>query len=155
MRESDDLTVLFPDQTLTLRTPQGEEQVTVREFRFGQAGEVIPIARPLLEDFAGLDVEAGSLDDLAPLFELQAKHWAAFLELVAIATGRPREWVEALPDADGQRLAVAFWQVNTPFFVRRLVAEVATLRDAVASRMSSTPSSAPATGGTRQTSPSA
>lgn len=148
-----DAEILFPDITLTLRTSQGEETVTVREFRFGQSARVMPLVRPLLEDFAELSVESVE-GDLAPLFELQTRHWETFLELVAIACGQPREWVEGLPDEEGQKLAVAFWRVNTPFFVRRLAAEIETLRRLFASRMSSMSSSAPATAATPESSPS-
>lgn len=149
----DDAEILFPDLEVTLRTPGGEETVTVREYRFGQSARVMPLARPLLADFAELSVESVE-GDLAPLFELQARHWDAFLDLVAIAVDRPRDWVEALPDAAGQKLAVAYWQVQTPFFVRRLATEIETLRRLFASRMSSTSSSAPDMAATPESSPS-
>lgn len=145
----DELEILFPDITLTLRTPQGEEEVEVREFRFGQAGRVMPIARPLLQEFASLDAEGSELH------ELQAKHWGAFLQLLALATGKPVEWIEALPDEAGEAISNAFWQVNAPFFARRLVAEAQMLKHEHNLRMSSIASSAPATDATPPPSPAA
>lgn len=146
---SDEIAILFPDISLTLRTAQGEEEITVKEFRFGQAGRVMPIARPILQDFVGLDIE--SVD----LHGLQAKHWDAYIELLAISTGKPRDWIEALPDAAGEAISNAFWQVNAGFFTRRLVAEAQMLRAELSSLMHSTPSSEPATDAAPSPSPAA
>lgn len=145
-----DVEILFPDVELTLRTAQGEEDVTVREFRFGQAARVMPIAKDLLADFAAVTLDD---DDTTSLHALQAKHWDAFLDLLAISTGKPRAWLEALPDEAGQLIGFAFWQANGPFFVRRLVAEAEMLRGAFASQMSSMSSSEPATAATPETLP--
>lgn len=147
---TDDAEILFPDVELTLRTAQGEEDVTVREFRFGQAARVMPIARGLLADFAAVTLDD---DDTTSLHALQAKHWDAFLDLLAISTGKSRDWLESLSDEAGLLLSNAFWQANTPFFVRRLRAEAEMLRGAFASRMSSMSSSEPATAATPGTSP--
>lgn len=145
---------LLPDRTLTL----GGEEVTVREFRFGESFRVIPLARPILADLAALRGSDSAGDDLGVFEDLLARHWEATLELMAIAADRPREWIEALPDQDGQLLAWTFWAVNGPFFMRRLVADEMTRTSRTGngrgSPTSSTRSSPADTGGMPRTSPS-
>lgn len=143
-----DAEILFPDEMVTV---EGEE-LLVREFRYLEGLRAIALARPLLQGLAEL-LEGGEIDALG-LDGLISEHHQAWIELIAISTGKPQAWIEGLRDRDGQALSMAFWRVNSAFFMRRLVFGGALARamqqmaSPSASASSSTPSSAPATGET-------
>ncbi len=87
-----------------------------------------------------------------------AAHAALWLELTARACGRDADWLARLGDADGRALSEAMWAANGGFFLRRVVAQVASRArgaNPLRSPACSTPSSAPATGAATSTSASA
>lgn len=154
-----ELKLLFPDVDVTVRDPETGEEValTVREFRFLEGLEAQVLARPLVDALAD-GFEGEGLDPIA-IDEALAAHAGLWLELIARATGRDAAWLAALPDGAGEDLSDAMWSANGAFFVRRVVAEVAarmrkTVEAEIGSRLrkSSTPSSAPDTGGDTPTS---
>ncbi|HHJ11891.1 MAG TPA: hypothetical protein ENK00_01820 [Chromatiales bacterium] len=121
-KPDDDLDVLIPDGEVVI----GDEKVTVAEFTFCQSLALEPIVQPLIQDLKALfgggdDAEASvSYQALASVF---GRHADLLLHMITLSTGRTRDWVEALSDADGQLLTMTFWQVNKGFFTRRLVIE--------------------------------
>lgn len=117
-----DVAVLFPDQDMEVQTANGPESITVREFRFGQTGKVIPLARPIIDELANLGDPDGEVVDVFESIIL--KHWHACINLMAISIDRPLEWFDKLPDIEGQRVALTFWGVNAPFFTRRLISQI-------------------------------
>lgn len=137
---TNDLDVLFPDETLTI----AGESVEVREFRYLQGLQVLPQARPILSGLSTL-LDEQALDPMA-IEMLVAEHQDAWCGLMSVSTGKPVEWIQALSDRDGMTLAMAFWRVNSSFFMRRLVfggALAASLKHRVTpspSENSSTPS---------------
>ena len=165
----EELSVLFPDRDVTVRDPDtgAEVSLTVREFRFREGLEATALARPLLAALAalvpadrdGTDGEEEGSDALTIEGALAA-HAALWLELVACACGRDVDWLARLSDADGRALSEAMWTANRGFFLRRVVAQVATRTKAPEespwrSPACSTPSSAPATDAATSTSASA
>ncbi|HSH28870.1 MAG TPA: DUF6631 family protein [Thiohalobacter sp.] len=154
MSEADkDAEILFPDQTLEV----GGEQVTVREFRYLEGARAAVIAAPLIKAMRELisgddDISAEALDALI------GEHVEIWLQLICMSTGKDPEWIAKLPDEDGMQLSLLFWEVNGPFFTRRLMLAAATGPEAEGLsrlRRSSTNSSAPATDTTVGTSASA
>lgn len=119
-----ELEILVPDHTLTL---SDGESVTVHEYSFMEGLRVDALAggliKPLQDLFlASRDDGVGlRLQDLAAVFGAEPMLMA---ELLAMACDREPEWVQALPDQDGQLLMLAWWNVNQGFFVRRLVTEL-------------------------------
>jgi hypothetical protein len=79
-----------------------------------RVGELPAFARAIHPLAAGLSV---SPDWLA----LLADHGEAFIETMAIASRRPREWVASLDLDAAVRLAEAVFRVNADFFIRRLL----------------------------------
>lgn len=77
-----------------------------------QIPAILRAARPVVEA-----LRRGESDILG----LLADHGDRLLEAVAIATGRTRAWVDALPADDLVRLAGVVVEVNADFFVRRLL----------------------------------
>ncbi len=176
MKAAHELAVLFPDRDATVRDPDSgaEVSLSVREFRFREGLEATALARPLIaalaalvpESGAGESTHEGSPDALA-IESALATHAALWLELIARACGRDADWLARLGDADwlarlgdadGRALSDAMWAANGGFFLRRVLAQVASRgRKASPSRSPacSTPSSAPATGAATSTSASA
>ena len=64
-------------------------------------------------------------------FGVCADHGEALLEALALASRRPRLWVEGLSLDEAIRLAEALLEVNADFFLRRVSPEI----DRVASRL--------------------
>ena len=125
--------ILAPDLPVHLACEP--EPVMVREFRWGQALRLGGLFRPIADAVADV-IGRGELE-LATLFHAMEDHPDAFLELVAESTGRTKEWVEGLTEADGNRLATAFWSVNTGFFVRCVARSVRRMEVAAPSTQAS------------------
>lgn len=111
---AEEAAVLMPEQ----HVDAGGETLTVRELSFAEGLRLGPMLRPLIE---ALDVvladTAARPEAILAAFEDQAE---VVMAAVATVTGKGREWLDGLEDADGQALLLAFWQANMGFFVRRL-----------------------------------
>lgn len=149
----DDLAILYPDRVLAL----GGVTVTLREYRYREGLEALVLARPLLTELRALltgDTEFAPEE----LDALIGRHRDLWLQLLALACGQPLEWIAQLPDHDAMELQMAFWEVNGPFFTRRLLYGAA-LKEAMRAMFSpppssSTTSSKPDSGATSTTSES-
>ncbi len=167
MRRNDattELEALFPDREVEVRDPDTGAAValTVREFRFLEGLETQAEARPLIEGFAALVPAADAPDDALPsaaaIDSVLGAHAELWLALVARATGREAAWLAQLGDADARAVSDAMWSANGGFFMRRVVAALATRRataELFRSLASSTNSSAPATDADTPSSPGA
>jgi hypothetical protein len=115
---ADELEVLAPDRTLDING----ETITVREFRFLEGLRAATHARPILKDmteiFAQGEGQEPALEELEDIF---SRHADAFLALMSLSIGKPVEWFAGLSDMEGRLLLLAFWEVNSRFFMSRLV----------------------------------
>lgn len=103
------------DETLEI---QGES-VVVHEFRFVEGLRAVGLAKPMLTEFS----ERAEADSLEPedLDGVLAAHLDNWMQLLSMSTGRDVEWLASLRDADGLALSLAFWRVNSGFFIRRML----------------------------------
>lgn len=109
--------ILFPEREVAV----AGETVTVREFGFRQALRLSARAKPLVEALHdALPTDGGEIDMLA-LESAFAAHEDITAALMAEATGRPVEWIDALGDRDGRQLLLTFWSVNRHFFLNRMM----------------------------------
>ncbi len=166
MNAEHEFSVLFPDRDVTVRDPEtgAEVSLAVREFRFREGLEATALARPLIAALAALvpesDGGASTREegpDALAIDSALAANAAIWLELTARACSRDADWLARLGDGDGRALSEAMWGANGGFFLRRVVAQVASRgRGASPSRSPacSTPSSAPATAAATSTSAS-
>lgn len=142
---ADDLSVLFPDRTITL----AGQSVTVRELRFAEQLQHHHLLAPLSAALEATEPTAlAGPESVNRIYDLLAGHWENVVALAAICCDRDEAWVRGLPPADGENLLLAWWGVNSGFFIRRvwrpkLVAQ-ASRQDG---EVSSLPSSAPDTTG--------
>ena len=117
--------VLFSRETVNV----GGEAIEVHEFTFAEGLTASVLARPIV---AALDAASQSEQrDPQDFDRIIAEHKEAWLELIALNIGKPREWIERLPDSDGLSLSLAFWGANAGFFMKRLVLS-RTMADAMA-----------------------
>lgn len=138
----DDLQVLHPEREMEI----AGVKVTMREYGFVEGMRLAATAAPVVHDLSIItgDAKDDGLLEYARLQAVFADHVDAITGMVAQACDQPREWVETLGDADGQTLLFAWWAVNGPFFVRRVL--VALQMRMAAKRFNgatSTPSSPP------------
>lgn len=114
--QADELDILHPERDLVI----AGETVTVREIGFAASLRLDQCMAPMIRAFIDLRADPEPYD-LAALF---GAHPDAWLDFVAATCGKPRAWVEALGDEDGQRLSMTAWTVNSGFFLRRVISGV-------------------------------
>lgn len=104
--------ILFPGREITI----GDELLTIREFSYGEQLRYAARCRALLaaieEAFAG--DEAASVDDVIEDF---SDEW---ISLLALASGKSKEWLHALTREQGDLLSTAMWETNRDFFLRTI-----------------------------------
>lgn len=118
---AEDLGILYPDADLEI---QGET-ITVRELRFLEGLRLHADLQPFLRRLTAL-LRSDEDISVALLERAFSEHAELLQSLLAMTTGKRAEWVASLDDEHGYRLALAFWQVNRGFFLRRVVADVLT-----------------------------
>lgn len=120
-----DLKILMPDQELTL---QGEK-FDIRPFPFGKTFKVITQASSLIQMVLSLPtdliMEDGTIDIENPattiiLSSMLEQGSGPVMSVMAMAVGKPVEWVENLDPDEGILLLIKVWEVNKDFFMRRL-----------------------------------
>lgn len=91
------------------------EAVDLTPLKVGQLPAFIRAARPILAQLGTGDVIGALLDNPD-----------AALEAIAIASGKPRAWLDALEADDLIRLGARCLEINADFFVRRVLPEIQT-----------------------------
>lgn len=112
----EELAALHPERELTV----AGRAVTVRPIGFIEGARRAAQIAPIVEALKPMG-EPDAPAPLAAIEQVVAEHVEVFLDLLALTTGEPRDWIAALDDADGQRLLLTFWSVNAPFFIRRML----------------------------------
>lgn len=140
---ADDLQILQPDRQIEI----AGETVTVREYRFVEGLELLARAQDFLRELYGLfrtGEVSPSVDDIGALL---GRYSEITVDMIAQATGKPKEWVRSLRPADGDLLMVTWWTVNSGFFIQRVMRQA--MQERLASRSDgaahTTSSSPPAT----------
>lgn len=123
-----DLEILNPDREITI----SGQAIILKPFAFGQLGKAAKLLKPVAETVAGANIfrataEGGELkfflagDWLFRMVDLLAEGGDDLIGFLAFATGQPREFVENLLPDDGIALTKAVFEVNSDFFVRRVL----------------------------------
>ena len=143
---TEEAAIILPDRDLKITDPDGEPvAITVREYRFKDGLKAQAIGCDLIDALSIMSEDAKAFT--APAIQgVLGGHADAWLELCAIATGKPLEWIERLSDTDGTAISLAVWDVNQTFFLGRLLgATMARQAMSSASPVSSTCSLVPGT----------
>lgn len=108
----DDLNTLVPPAT-TITV--GGESLSITPLRIGELPAFTRAIAPAIAEF-----RRDGVDWLA-LFGL---HGEAMLSALAVATRKPREWIEQLAADEAILLATTIIEVNSDFFARRVLPKV-------------------------------
>jgi len=113
---AEEAAILFPDRDITLTDPHTHEPVTItaREFRFLDGLKAQALGAALIEDLAATAAHDGGMTPVR-LSRALGDHADTWVDLCALATGRPATWIAALREPDATTLTMAAWQVNTVF----------------------------------------
>ena len=112
--EADDLSVLFPTREATI----AGRAVTVRELTFPQSMAISGRLTPVIDALAPHYGSDGIDSDL--VMATLSAHADVTLELLALSTGQPPDWLAALHEHEGMHLLLLCMEVHIPFFARRL-----------------------------------
>lgn len=134
---SDDLKVLFPGQPVSL----AGETYTIKPFTFGALPKVLGVLRAMASE-----LKADEIDVL----KLIESHLGDMTALMALATGKPAEWIGGLQMDEAIALATAIVEENKEVFNRAVMPKLSALLAGLGvvpstGETSSAPSSQPAT----------
>ena len=141
------LDVLFPEGKAV---DAGGETLTLTPFKFGQYPKALKLMIPLVSAFKasgilGLDTEGNLVisSDWMVLVDgavsLLAEVGDPMIDLCALATGKPREWLENISADEGVSLLRGVFEVNSDFFEKRIAPKLG-LSVKIAAADGSTPS---------------
>ena len=118
---TEEAAIILPDRDLTIADPDGATvTISVQEYRFREGLRAQSVGRDLIEALAVLSEDTRAFTASAIQCAL-GDHADAWLELCAMATGQPTEWIERLSDTDGTAISLAVWDVNQSFFLGRML----------------------------------
>lgn len=113
---ADDLNILLPDRTITLKNGT---VLTVKEIRFG---EQLRLANSLNAVSAALKPALTATHDaVTAILDALSTVPDHLITLIALSIEKPVDFVKALSGEDGEMLSLTWWGVNQGFFVRRLI----------------------------------
>ncbi|AIL06545.1 DUF6631 family protein [Stenotrophomonas maltophilia] len=109
------------------------QQLSVREYTFAEGLFIQATARSFLEDLYGVFKPGSTVPSFEQVSAICARNADVILDLMAKSANVERSWVESLAEAEGELLMLAWWRVNSGFFIRRV------LRRAIAEAPQSNP----------------
>lgn len=118
MDDADDITAAFPPEFSKQTATVGGREVVVREMTLVQSLGIAPRLAPVLAALQPHYSEEGISSDTV-MAALEA-HPDVALELLALATGQPVDWLASLPERAGGHLLLLCVGVHVNFFVSRL-----------------------------------
>jgi len=134
---ADDLAVLNPDITL----PLAGGEVTVREYGFWKAQEIIYQDRAFLDDCIH-QLSSTAVDPWEGVRSLAGRHSAYLRLAIAVACERPVTWVESLSPRETDQVFSTWWAVNGHFFLHEATVVLRGRLARMVSRSPGRPSSA-------------
>lgn len=138
---SDELAIIAGQQSL----PIAGEQIVVHEITTHEMLSYRHLLNPLVEGLRSVQAEMSTPGSLDALLDVLAAHKDETEQLVSIACGKPVEWVQGLPSAEGEAVLMAWWVVNAGFFIRQVMRPIIQARMLQAGQTSLPPSSPTAT----------
>ncbi|MDD5330208.1 MAG: hypothetical protein PHX38_09400 [Sulfuricella sp.] len=101
----------------------GGETISVNPLTIGQLTRVMKALKPALAD----------IKDEINITMLAVDHGEILLSAVSAATGKPIEWLDALPTDEFIRLAGKLLEVNADFFTRSVLPEITAAAEKISS----------------------
>ena len=114
-----DLEKLIPQ---AFQITAGGETLAVKPLKIGQIPAFLRAISPVMQQLAGSEI------DWLSLF---GQHGEDLLSAVAIAVGKPREWVDELSADEAIVLAAKVIEVNADFFTHTVIPKIGNVFDPV------------------------
>ncbi|MGC1547225.1 MAG: DUF6631 family protein [Rhodanobacter sp.] len=114
-----DLAILYPERSDTI----AGKVVVVREFSFTESLRYAAQIAALCDAMTGVALR-GELEDLDSLRLVFGERHEQVMQLIAVASDQPEEWVRDLDAENGERLLLLWWGVIADFFLRRVLLSV-------------------------------
>jgi len=111
-----DVDILFPEREIEI----AGETLVVREFSYLEAMRCAAGAKSLIAGIGKIISDADTIR-LEELDAVIADHIDEWVGLLAASISKDVSFVESLNDQDGSNLAMAFWEINGPFLLRRVM----------------------------------
>lgn len=108
-----DLEIIAPER----RAVVAGLEITMREPSWIEAIELDQAIAPVI---AELDNLVGADPDWGEMQRILYRHQEVLTTMMALCTDAEVDWIMGLSDTEGQKLVTLFWQVNGPFFARRV-----------------------------------
>ena len=125
---ANELAVMRPDVSLTL----SDQPVTVREYSFWDAMDIVYGQRGFLDDVARL-LEDGAGDAWERVRAIFGRHRDYLRRAIALSTGQPLAWIDGLAPRELDALLSTWWAVNGHFFLHEATVVIRGRRAAKAS----------------------
>lgn len=119
----DDLTVMHPELPVSV----AGRDLVMREYGFVEGLRLRPVIEPMLQDMETLLLTTPN-PTTDQMLDLMGNHIDSFQELLAVASDMDVTFIAGLSQADGMKLADAWWVVNGPFYWRTAVSRAAVQR---------------------------
>lgn len=126
MSEANELEVLLP---------QGKQvkiqnaNITITPFKFGELPRVFKAIDPISSSL--FKVVANGGNQMNVISSIIAEGGDNILDLMAIGSRKPREWVDTLEMDEGVELLAAILEVNVSFFVQKVLPQINNRLEAV------------------------
>ena len=120
MDAKNELEVLFPEgNTVTIQ----QENITIKPFKLGQLPKVFRLIQPVSAlIFAAMKDQ--SLVTIDTIMNIMGEGGDNIIELLAVACNKPREWADNLEMDESVDLFAALIEVNTDFFIHKVLPKV-------------------------------
>ncbi|TBU75197.1 DUF6631 family protein [Phytopseudomonas daroniae] len=112
---ADDLAVLNSDVPTTI----AGRKLVMREYGFIEGMRLQGLYAPFVTDLYNSMRDSADVP-LHEVIELLGRHTDQVAELISIAADVELNWVRGLDDVNGMNLMYLWWNVNCPFFMRRV-----------------------------------
>lgn len=120
MDDADDLSAALPEAFAQEKVTVAGREVVVREMTIVQSLGIAARMAPVIVALQPHYADGGGGVTLGTVKAALEAHPDVYLELLALSTGQPVEWLSALPERTGAHLLTLCVGVHVPFFVSRL-----------------------------------
>ena len=120
MNDADELSAALPDGFAQQKATVAGREVVVREMTIVQSLGISPRMAPVIAALQPHYADGGEGVSSDTVMAALEAHPDVALDLLALSTGQPVEWLSALPERAGGHLLLLCVMVHVPFFVSRL-----------------------------------
>lgn len=114
-KPQDEIKVLFPENGVF---EVNGESLEIRLFTLGEIPKILTLVNTVAKAYGSLSTQEQNLEAYLELFSACSED---LIRLLALNVRKPREWFDTVPADIGLAMMIKFIEVNTNFFVQRLL----------------------------------